>query len=136
MGNKRIDRSQTTPPANDRSASPFAALAGLREQLPAGDVPAAPSPAPPEGAAATQAKKVVVRRERAGRGGKTVTVVEQLGLDAPALTAMAKRMKKALGCGATVEGEALVLLGDLEERAAAWLEKEGVAKTVMMATKR
>ncbi len=80
------------------------------------------------------AAKAVVRRERSGRGGKTVTLIEHLGWSAVELDALAKRLKKVMGCGARVEGDAIVLQGELEERAAAWLEAEGVAKHVVMAT--
>ncbi|RLB52288.1 MAG: hypothetical protein DRJ42_15270, partial [Deltaproteobacteria bacterium] len=72
--------------------------------------------------------KVVVRRETKGRGGKTVTRVT--GLTRAELPALALRMKKALGCGAVVEGEALVLLGSLVDRAAGWLEAQGAERVI------
>lgn len=72
--------------------------------------------------------KIVVRRENKGRAGKTVTRIS--GLPRAELDALAKEMKKALGCGATVEGEDLLLLGSLVDRAAAWFEKAGVARLV------
>ncbi len=39
-------------------------------------------------------------------------------------------MKSALGCGAVVEGEDVVLLGSLVERAADWLEGQGAKRVV------
>ena len=70
--------------------------------------------------------KVVVRQERKGRGGKTVTVVDGAGIRAvDDLAALAKRMRKALGTGARVEGEGIVVQGDQRESAQAWLEKQG-----------
>jgi uncharacterized repeat protein (TIGR03833 family) len=35
------------------------------------------------------------------------------------------RIKKALGCGATVEGSDILLIGSLVERATQWLERAG-----------
>lgn len=72
--------------------------------------------------------RAVVRLERKGRGGKEVTVVEQLGLPAAALREWLKALKAALGCGGAVEGDALVLQGDHRERVRALLEQRGVRR--------
>ena len=114
MGKKRVDRSKAGPVDEAAAPSPFAALAGLRDQLPEG-APADEPPSPQRESASEGAStaKAVVRRERAGRGGKTVTLIEQLALPDEALKALAKKMKKAMGCGATVEDSAIVLQGDL-----------------------
>jgi translation initiation factor 1 len=75
--------------------------------------------------------KAVVRQERKGRGGKTVTVVDGAAITGvDDLAALAKRARKALGTGARVEGGKLVLQGDQRTSAAAWLEKQG-AKVVI-----
>lgn len=101
----------------------FGALGALREKLPEGKAPGPakkPEPkAPP---------KAVVRYERKGRGGKEVTVVEQLALPAAELSTWLSELKRALGCGGTVEDGALVIQGDQRERVKAWLEKRGVKK--------
>jgi translation initiation factor 1 len=68
--------------------------------------------------------------ERKGRGGKEVTVVEQLGLKAKELEAWLKALKDALGCGGAVEGETLVLQGDQRKRLPAILESRGVRKII------
>ena len=72
--------------------------------------------------------RVVLRRERKGRGGKTVTVVEGV----PVLIAerLARALRKGLGCGARVEEGAVVLQGDQVERSAAWLIVRGVKKVI------
>ena len=71
-------------------------------------------------------RKLALQRSRKGRGGRTVTLVRGL---APAdLEVWAKRARKALGCGASVEGDAVVLQGDIGDRAAAWLTALGVAR--------
>ena len=99
-------------------------FAGLKDKL--GNLPRGPEkpqvserlPEPAKGPA-----RAVVRLERKGRRGKEVTVVEQLGLPAPALRDWLKALKDALGCGGTVEGDALVLQGDQRGRVGALLEE-------------
>ena len=74
--------------------------------------------------------RVVLRRERKGRGGRTVTMVQGLGWDTDALTELARRMARALGCGAGVEDGDVVLQGDLVKRAEAWLMAQGADRIV------
>ena len=115
------------PPA---FASPFAGLAGLRESLPSAPQAAAvvqgPKPAPEKKGPA----RAVVRREKKGRGGKEVTVVEQLGLNPRDLEVWLKDLKNKLGCGGLVEGDTLVLQGDQRDRTRALLEARGVRKII------
>ena len=87
--------------------------------------PAPPGPAADAGVDLTRAAKLVVRRERKGHGGKTVTVVEGLALPAAKLEAVAKAMRKALGCGSWIEGGRIALQGDRPDAAAAWLTRHG-----------
>jgi translation initiation factor 1 len=108
-------------------SSPFAALAGLRDQLPPGEAPAAaPARPPPKGPA-----RAVVRYERKGRGGKEATVIEQLGLAPTALDAWCRELKRALGCGGSVEGAAIALAGDQRQRLPALLEGRGVRRVTV-----
>ena len=72
----------------------------------------------------------MVRREKKGRGGKEVTVVEQLGLQPRELELWLKALKSQLGCGGAIEEGALVLQGDQRDRAAALLEARGVRKVI------
>lgn len=109
--------------------NPFAALASKREELPAGPAPAV-APAPKEKEAKGPAR-AVVRMERKGRGGKEVTVVEQLGLRAAELETWLKALKNGLGCGGTVEEATLVLQGDQRERLPALLTARGVRKVTV-----
>ena len=127
----REARAAPERPASDKpaSASPFARLEALRPSLPAGPAPAASAPAPdarPKGPA-----RAVVRMERKGRGGKEVTVVEKLGLGPAALEAWCRDLKHALGCGGSVDGELIVLQGDLRSRLPAVLTARGVAKVTV-----
>lgn len=133
-------RDQAPPPA---PAAPFnTALSGLAARL--RDIvpsPPPPSPSPPpvpvepapalKPAGRPPPARAVVRMERAGRGGKTVTVVEKLALPPRELTAWLGDLKRALGCGGVIEGGALVLQGDTRERVGAWLEKRGVKKVTV-----
>jgi translation initiation factor 1 len=107
---------------------PFAALEALRSSLPVG-TPVSKAPAPvvvPKPPA-----RAVVRMERKGRGGKEVTVVDKLGLRARELEAWCKDLKQALGCGGAVDGELIVLQGDLRARVPAVLTAKGVAKVTI-----
>lgn len=105
--------------------NPFGALAGLKDALPRAPERPAPPPKEKPGPA-----KAVVRLERKGRGGKEVTLVEQLGLPAKELEQWLKAMKSGLGCGGVVEEGALVLQGDQRDRAAEWLTKRGVKQVI------
>jgi translation initiation factor 1 len=126
-------REKAPPPA--APPGPFnAALAGLAARK--GDLPPAPDPAlapPPiaKPAGRPPPARAVVRMERAGRGGKIVTVVERLGLPPRELETWLGELKRALGCGGVVEGGALVLQGDTRERVGAWLEKRGVKRVTV-----
>ncbi len=75
--------------------------------------------------------RAVVRMERSGRGGKEATVVEQLGLSGGELDDWLKALKAALGCGGSVEGDALMLQGDHRKRLPAVLTARGVRKVIV-----
>jgi translation initiation factor 1 len=120
------------PPA--ATSAPFnAALAGLAARL--GDVPRVAAPARPATAPKPPGRpppaRAVVRMERAGRDGRTVTVVEKLELRPTELEAWLSELKAALGCGGVLEGAALVLQGDTRKRVGDWLGKRGVRKVTV-----
>lgn len=105
--------------------SPFAALAQLRDRVPAGPAPSAAAPPVAKGPA-----RAVVRMERKGRGGKEATIIEKLELAPAGLETWCRELKQALGCGGSVDGDAIVLQGDLRAR----LEKVLVARGVRKVT--
>jgi translation initiation factor 1 len=112
--------------------NPFDVLRSLKDALPERPAPdpAAPlasnAPAPSKGI-----PRAVVRMERAGRGGKDVTVVEHLAI-APADRAVwLKALKAQLGCGGVIEGDTLVLQGDHRKRLPALLTARGVKKVTV-----
>jgi translation initiation factor 1 len=84
----------------------------------------------PKPAHRSDTEKIIIRKERKGRGGKTVTFVEGLHRTEPELKEMAKKMRKSLGCGSTVEGSCIVLQGDQVVRATTWLAENGLKTTI------
>jgi translation initiation factor 1 len=75
--------------------------------------------------------KIVVRRERKGHGGKTVTVIDGLKLGGAQLESVARILRKALGCGSRVEDGRLVVQGDLATAVATWLGAHGAARVIV-----
>lgn len=71
--------------------------------------------------------QVRVSRESKGRGGKTVTLVRGLALDADALAALGKQLRGACGTGGTVKDGVIEVQGDHAERVVALLRAEGIA---------
>jgi translation initiation factor 1 len=108
-----------------------AAFAGLNVSgLPAGPEPtsseatAVPaSPAPPK----RKLGRVLLRRETAHRGGKTVIVVHDFAthLTAVAIESFAKKIRAACGCGGTVRDRQIEVQGDQAGKIRALLEEEG-----------
>lgn len=69
----------------------------------------------------------VVRVSRAtqGRGGKTVTVVKGVPMDAAALVVLGKQLKALCGTGGTVKDGVIEIQGDHVERVMAALQAQG-----------
>jgi translation initiation factor 1 len=80
------------------------------------EAPAGPAPWP---------KRLLVRFERKGHGGKTVTVISGLLGDHDAVLG---RLRTELGVGGRVDGEDLVVQGNQVERVARWFESQGIEK--------
>ena len=90
-----------------------------------------PEASPPEASPAYVLKgKLAVHKEKKGRSGKTATRISGLRLEPAGLSALAKDMKRQLGCGAVIEDGDVVLLGDLPQRAADWLRAHGAKRVV------
>jgi translation initiation factor 1 len=104
------------------------AFASLRDRLPKDH--ASPEPVPEPAPQARLPARAVVRLERKGRRGKEATMVEKLGLEPAELARWAGQLKRSLGCGGGVEGEAIAVQGDQRDRVARWLEERGVRKVV------
>jgi translation initiation factor 1 len=103
-------------------ANPFANL--QVDGLPAGEVHAPPM------AAATVKKKrgrVVLRRETAHRGGKTVIVVHDFATSIPVaqIEELGRKLRNACGCGGTTRERTIELQGEQAAKIRAFLEGEG-----------
>ncbi len=72
-----------------------------------------------------------LRKEKRGRGGKTVTFLSGTYLVPEEAEKLAKLMRKALGCGSRSEEGMVVLQGDLRDRAKSWLLDHGAKKVVV-----
>ncbi|TAG26057.1 MAG: translation initiation factor Sui1 [Burkholderiales bacterium] len=68
---------------------------------------------------------VRVQRETKGRGGKSVTLVRGLALDAEALVVLGKQLKAACGSGGTVKDGVIEVQGDHVVTLIAALQKRG-----------
>ena len=68
---------------------------------------------------------VRIRRENKGRGGKAVSVITGLGLDAPELKTLAKTLKQRCGVGGSVKDRNIEIQGDQRTVIKEELEKRG-----------
>lgn len=68
---------------------------------------------------------VRVSRESKGRGGKTVTLIRGVALDAAGLADLGKRLRAACGAGGTAKDGVLEVQGDHVERVIEWLRAQG-----------
>ena len=68
---------------------------------------------------------VRVLRETKGRGGKAVTVVRGVPVDAAALATLGKELRTACGSGGTVKDGVVEIQGDHVEKVMAWLQQRG-----------
>lgn len=68
---------------------------------------------------------VRVSRETKGRGGKSVTLVKGLALDALGLALLGKQLKAACASGGTVKDGVIEVQGDHADTLVAVLQKQG-----------
>ena len=103
--------------------NPFAALSG--EGLPTGSE-ALPSETVESAVLKKNRGRVDIIRQKAGRGGKTVTVVTNfIGIGLPEKERLAKQMQKACGAGGTVKDGQIEIQGDKREEVARILTEAG-----------
>ena len=68
---------------------------------------------------------VKLRVEKAGRGGKTVTVLYDLPRNAAFLKELSQELKRACGVGGAARADAIELQGDVRDRVRELLVKKG-----------
>lgn len=93
--------------------------------LPSGPTPEQVRPEPRAKKVPKSKGRVEVRREKAGRGGKTVTTLREFSTNVPLkeLEAMAFDLKKTCACGGALKGRVVELQGDVCSRVITELEK-------------
>jgi translation initiation factor 1 len=116
----RIDLSPTGAALHN----PFAALTA--NGLPEGPA-TAPASAEPKLPRPSKYGRVVLRREKAHRGGKTVIVVHEFApnIGHAYIEALAGKLKSACACGGTKRDRTIEIQGDQPARIRALLEQEG-----------
>lgn len=70
--------------------------------------------------------RVRVTRQTQGRGGKVVTVVKGVALNAEGLAQLGKQLRSACGSGGTTKDGVIEIQGDHCERVLAWLQAQGL----------
>jgi len=107
--------------------NPFAALSGLA--LPQTNSPVTQTPTNAAAGSAQPARnrgRVDILREKAGRGGKTVTVATGfVGIGLPEKEQLAKKMQRACGAGGTVKDGRIEIQGDKRDEVARILTEAG-----------
>lgn len=121
MSSKRIP----TDGGSALSQNPFVALSSAG--LPDGPENLAVNETPVEQAKPKKSRgRVDIIRQKAGRGGKTVTVVKGfVGIGLPEKEQLAKKMQKVCGVGGTVKDGQIEIQGDKREEVAKILEEAG-----------
>lgn len=74
-------------------------------------------------------QKLRLNMERAGRGGKTVTLVKGFVGSEEDITALCKLLKQKCGVGGSVKDGEIIIQGDHRQRLIEILKKEGYTQT-------
>ena len=74
-------------------------------------------------------QKLRLNMERAGRGGKTVTLVKGFVGSDEDITALSKLLKQKCGVGGSVKDGEIIIQGDHRQRLVEILKKEGYTQT-------
>jgi translation initiation factor 1 len=118
------------------SSNPFAALAG--SETPAPEEVSEPEATAPKDQASKDnssidpmGDKLVVRKEKKGHGGKTVTIIDGLDLGGDELEELARELRQAMGCGGRTRDSQVLVSGERQEQVAAWLRERGAARVII-----
>jgi translation initiation factor 1 len=130
------------PPASGRGApsggtEPKGSLGTLGDLLASRGLHGSPTARPPSASEPSgprtrpdlsRSGNITLSRERKGHGGKTATVVAGLVLPGRDLESVARALRRALGCGASVDGDRVLVQGDQVERVRDWLAAQGARR--------
>jgi translation initiation factor 1 len=104
-------------------SNPFAALDGTGLRPGPGTVP---KPVPAAAPIERNRGRVDITREKGGRGGKTVTVVDGFtGIGLPEKEQLMRKVRAACGCGGTVKEGRIEIQGDHRDTVARILSEAG-----------
>ena len=107
------------------AAQGFTASSDMADQAPTEQHP---TPSRSEDVVA-RAHRWIVRISKKGRGGREATLLSARGLpEKEDLSSLARRIRKQMGCGASLEGPDVLVQGDQRERLERWLIKHGARK--------
>lgn len=124
MGKRSSEKKIQFDAASGPLANPFEAL--NLSGLPPG--PSGPvEESPPEKEVPARRGRVVLRREKSQRGGKTVVVVGdfEAALSTGEIEELGRSVRKACGCGGTVREREIEIQGDQPARVAAFFREQG-----------
>lgn len=116
---------------NDRdAAAPIPEPLGLPfASLEIGGLPQAPEPTPPPspGKPPVANARLIIRKEKSGRGGKTVLVISGFPRTwtSTHIAEFASRLKRSLGTGGAARGGDIEIQGNVADRLRPLLEAEG-----------
>lgn len=126
---KRKEKINTSAPSSSLAFNAFESLNALDTSvLPPGEIQEV---VPAKAAASEKPKKgrLILRREKKDRGGKTVVVVygfDQLpGWGFDKMDLLCREIRKRIACGGAVEGKEIMIQGDQPARVAEYLESQG-----------
>ena len=115
---KRKKQARVSATDEGFSHNPFAGLGGRPAQE------QEPEPAPEQEPEPERPDRVILHIERKGRGGKTVTRVSGLGgLGKSARKKLARELGRALGVGASLDAEDILVQGDQRDRVQAFFDE-------------
>jgi translation initiation factor 1 len=118
-----VDGKISTDGGGSLAQNPFAALSANGLKAGPGVSPVSSALKKPE---PKNRGRVDITREKGGRGGKTVTVVDGfIGIGLPEKEQLVKQMRGACGCGGTVKDGRLEIQGDQRETIARILSEAG-----------
>lgn len=119
-------RSPKKKVSTEASQSPLGGVGNALDGLNLGPLPEGPSESkqPPK---KSPKRRVILRRETAHRGGKTVTIAGgwEPAMPEDALQDLAKKLRQHCGCGGAVKASEIELQGEQTGAARAYLEEKG-----------